>query len=96
MSDIFVKQILKKYLQVIPAGIYLFKFNSRNSRKRCGMCLKLTIKTSERRDDDAIDVALVSLFLDLNVSTSSNAIVETEQVNPEREIPVDKRTCFNS
>ena len=60
------------------------------------MCLKLTIKTSERRDDDAIDVALVSLFLDLNVSTSSNAIVETEQVNPEREILVDKRTCFNS
>ena len=47
-------------------------------------------------NDDAIDVALVSLFLDLNVSTSSNAIVETEQVNPEREIPVDKRTCFNS
>ena len=47
-------------------------------------------------NDDVIDVALVSLFLDLNVSTSSNAIVETEQVNPEREIPVDKRTCFNN
>ena len=32
-----------------PAGIYLFKVNNRNTRTRCGMCSKLTIKTSERR-----------------------------------------------
>ena len=31
-----------------PANIYLFKFNNRNTRKRCEMCSKLTIKTPER------------------------------------------------
>ena len=31
------------------ANIYLFKGNNRNTRKRCGMFLKVTIKTSEQR-----------------------------------------------
>ena len=31
-----------------PANIYLFKFNNRNTRKKCEMCSKLTIKTPER------------------------------------------------
>ena len=30
------------------AKIYLFKFNNRNTRKRCEVCSKLTIKTPER------------------------------------------------
>ena len=30
-----------------PANIYLFKLNNRNTRKRCEVCSKLTIKTSE-------------------------------------------------
>ena len=29
--------------------IYLFKDNNRNTRKKCEICLKLTIKTPERR-----------------------------------------------
>ena len=33
----------------IPATIYLFKVNDRNTRKSCEVCLKLTIKTPERR-----------------------------------------------
>ena len=33
----------------IVAKIYLFKFNHRNTSKRCEICLKLTIKTPERR-----------------------------------------------
>ena len=33
----------------IPANIYLFKVNNRNTRKSCEICLKLTIKTPERR-----------------------------------------------
>ena len=33
---------------IISAGIYLFKVNSRNTRARCEICLKLTIKTRER------------------------------------------------
>ena len=28
---------------------YFFKVNNRNTRKRCEICLKLTIKTPERR-----------------------------------------------
>ena len=32
-----------------PVNIYLFKINNRNTRKRCQKCLKLTIKTPERR-----------------------------------------------
>ena len=32
-----------------PANIYLFKVNKRNSRKRCEICSKLSIKTAERR-----------------------------------------------
>ena len=33
----------------IPAGIYLLKVNNRNTRTRCEICSKLTIKTPERR-----------------------------------------------
>ena len=33
----------------VPAGIYLFKNNNRNTRKRCEICSKLTIKIPERR-----------------------------------------------
>ena len=37
-------------LQLVnPAGIYLFKVNNRNTRTRCEICSKLTIKTAERR-----------------------------------------------
>ena len=34
---------------LILAGIYLFKVNKRNTRTKCDICLKLTIKTPERR-----------------------------------------------
>ena len=34
---------------VIPAGIYLLKFNNRNTSKSCEICLKLTIKIPEQR-----------------------------------------------
>ena len=33
----------------IPAGNYIFKVNNRNTRTRCEICSKLTIKTPERR-----------------------------------------------
>ena len=33
------------YYSLYPAKIYLFKVNNRNTRKRCEICLKLTIKT---------------------------------------------------
>ena len=34
---------------IFKSGIYLLKFNSRNTRTRCAICSKLTIKTPERR-----------------------------------------------
>ena len=37
------------YEDLTPAQIYLFNVNSRNTRKRCEICSKLTIKISERR-----------------------------------------------
>ena len=33
----------------IPTGNYMFKVNNRNTRTRCEICSKLTIKTPERR-----------------------------------------------
>ena len=32
-----------------PGGIYLLKVNNRNTRTRCEICSKLTIKTPKRR-----------------------------------------------
>ena len=46
---------------IYPAGNYMFKVNNRNSRTRCELCLKLTIKIPERRHD----VVLVSLLITL-------------------------------
>ena len=33
----------------VPASVYLLKVNNRNTRTRCEICSKLTIKTPERR-----------------------------------------------
>ena len=33
----------------MPAGIYLLKVRNRNTRTRCQLCLKLTVKIPERR-----------------------------------------------
>ena len=48
---ILIKRNLKGILHNkshYSANIYLFKVNNRNTRKRCEICLKLTIKTPER------------------------------------------------
>ena len=39
----------KRPIYYHPAGIYLLKVNNRNTRTRCEICSKLTIKTPERR-----------------------------------------------
>ena len=41
-------------------NIYLFKFNNNNTRKRCEICLKLTIKTPERRPSPHSDIFIVN------------------------------------
>ena len=45
-SSLFMERI---FLCTFPPNIYLFKFNSRSTRKRCGICSQSTIKTSKRR-----------------------------------------------
>ena len=49
--EIYVVSVsYSKMSLIFPANIYLFKGNSRNSRKRFEICSKLTIKTPERRN----------------------------------------------
>ena len=52
-GQISCKQLFRLYQMLYydtsPVGIYLLKVNNRNSRARCEICSKLTIKTSERR-----------------------------------------------
>ena len=43
------RKSLGKPIQPNPVYTYLLKVNNRNTRKRCEMCSKLTIKTPERR-----------------------------------------------
>ena len=43
-----------------PAGNYVFKLNNRNTRARCEICSKLTIKTPERRHWRLSDVFIVN------------------------------------
>ena len=37
------------FVSPCPASIYLLRVNNRNTKKRCEICSKLTIKTPERR-----------------------------------------------
>ena len=50
---------------VNPANIYLFEVNNGNTKKRCEICYKLTIKTPERHEH-ILHLFLVSLLLTLN------------------------------
>ena len=47
-----------------PIGNYMFKVKNRNTRTRCKICSKLTIKTPEQRQWSRRDV---SLLLTLNI-----------------------------
>ena len=45
--------LILKYVKIeqnVPVGIYMFKVNKRNTRIRCEICSKSTIKTPERRN----------------------------------------------
>ena len=58
-----------------PAGIYLLKFNSKNTRARCKICLKITIKKPEQHRRSSVVIVnfehishLVLVFLSPNLS----------------------------
>ena len=45
----YMRETVVNGLTYSPANICLFKISNRNTRKRCKICSKLTIKTPERR-----------------------------------------------
>ena len=48
LSPFFVQQVYG-CTSTFPINMNLFKFDNRNTRKRCETCLQLTINTQERR-----------------------------------------------
>ena len=60
-----------------PAGNYMFKVGNRNTRTRCEICSKLTIKTPERRRSGVFIVN----FEHISHLVSSVSIVNFEKVN---------------
>ena len=47
--NIFPKKQVNKQTNKLPAVIYLLKVHNRNTRTKCEVCSKLTIKKPERR-----------------------------------------------
>ena len=52
--------LFKVTLTLYPAGIYLLKINNRNTRTRCEICSKVTIKIPERRQWRHSDIFIVN------------------------------------
>ena len=67
-----------------PAGIYVLKFKNRDTRIRCEICSKLTIKSPERRHWRYSGVFIVN-FKTYFTPCSSVSIVNFEHVNAGRE-----------
>ena len=78
-KDMYLKSVenLSTNFVFNPVGIYIFKVNKRNTRTRCELCSKLTIKTPERRHWRRSGVIIVNfehilhltlVFLLLNLS----------------------------
>ena len=70
-ADTFADYIYGLFKEAInsgsPAGIYLLKGNNRNTRTRCEICSKLTIKTLGRRQwCSGVSVSIVN-FEQVNV-----------------------------
>ena len=70
------------YIEV-PTNIYLFKVNNRNTRKRCKICLKLTIKTPEGPKYVLTGVLNMSVFnlITILVSGRDNSSLTLTQLN---------------
>ena len=79
-SNLYV--LLDFWNKINPTGNYMFKVSNKNSRARCEICSKLTIKTPETTP---LASFLVSLLLTLNIFHTlfhSVFIVIFEQVIP--------------
>ena len=67
-----------------PAGIYLVKVNNRNTRTRCEICLKLTIKIPKRRQWRRSDVFIVKFIVKYFTPCSNVSIVDFELATADR------------
>ena len=76
-TNTFAEEYIQFRKWATPAGIYLLKLNNRNTRTRCEMCSKLTLKIPERRHWRRSGIFIVNLehishlalvFLSLNMN----------------------------
>ena len=65
---------------MFPTGNYMFKVNNGNTRTRCKICSKLTIKTQQRRQWRRSGVFIVN-FEHISDLVLVFSIVNFEQVN---------------
>ena len=63
-----LKVLLVTKFKVYPANLNLFKVSNRSIRKRCQLCLNLTIKTPERRHWGLSGVFIVNSIHNLHLS----------------------------
>ena len=63
-----LKVLLVTKFKVYPANLNLFKVSNRKIRKRCQLCLNLTIKTPERRHCGLSGVFIVNSIHNLHLS----------------------------
>ena len=66
-------------MKEFPAGNYMFKVHNRNTRTRCDICSKSTLKIPERRHWRCSGIFIVNL--DIFTTCSSVSIVNFEQKN---------------
>ena len=62
-----VELYLSKVIGYNPASNYMFKVNNRDTKTRCKICSKLTIKTPERHHWHISHLVLVFLLITLNI-----------------------------
>ena len=68
---------LLSFSHLIPAGIFLLKVNNKNTRTRCEICFKLTIKTTERRQNSQENTcARVSILIKLQAFIKIETLVQ--------------------
>ena len=65
---------------LVPTNSYLFKVDNKSTRKKSEICLKLTIKTPERRHSGRFSVFIVN-FRHVSDFFPSASIVDFEQLN---------------
>ena len=85
-NNLFLSEVLTSSSTIFifshknPSNNYLLKIDSRNTRKRCEICSKLTIKIPEQRQWRCSSVFLVNLE-HISHSFSTAFVVNSEQVN---------------